>query len=933
MTRVAGTRAIPVALSDPVDTTATPLIEREGELADIAAHLSSDALPAVVLVEGEAGIGKTSMCTLLIEAARERGFTTLVTRPIAAEADLTFAGLGDLLEPVLDHVLDAVPDPQARALRVALLLEESAEPTDARALGVAFLSALRALAQERPLMVVVDDVQWLDPSSASVLAYAGRRLQDDRIALLLARRVMHADGVTGLLDDVWRLELGGLSSGALHRLLRERLGVVLSRPDLRRVHEISGGNPFYALEIARALELQVPRTSASRTLPVPRSLGELLEARVAILPPDTQQALLVAASLSEPQLTSVSSALGLEAGLALQPAIEADIVSVDRHRVRFTHPLFAAVTYARVDEGSRRAVHRRLAGLVEDEEGKARHLALSTEGADEVVAKALENAAAVAIARGASAAAAELSEQALSLTPLERESDVRRRTIATALQRFRTGDAAAALALLEQALPSMSSGAHRAQALALLQRVYRYEGDQLRAAELGREALAEPADDQGRAEAAVELASTLFFLRESLEEALGAATIAVDASAHAETRGLHARATAQKGVIQALVGHPDALATLRAAEELEATAHPASVINSPRFDEGFVMLWFDDAAEAARIMHAFHREALECGDDGSIPLILANLAVAEYLAGRWTQAEQAADDGYEAAMQTGQRPQQAYSLSVRALVRASLGRADEARVDARDALTLAGERGMGAARIHSSWALGLLELSLDRPTATVDLLAPLREQLLRGGVAEPGSMRFVPDEIEALVVLGRLDEAEAILGWLEERARVLDRASALAAAARCRGLLAAARGDKTVAIGWFEQALGWEERARIPFDHARTLLLLGASRRRARQKAAARNALGQARTLFDGLGAAIWAEKASAELARIGGRRASPDDLTPAEQRVAELVAAGRTNKEVASALFLTDRTVEGHLTSIYRKLGIRSRAELARSL
>jgi DNA-binding NarL/FixJ family response regulator len=130
-----------------------------------------------------------------------------------------------------------------------------------------------------------------------------------------------------------------------------------------------------------------------------------------------------------------------------------------------------------------------------------------------------------------------------------------------------------------------------------------------------------------------------------------------------------------------------------------------------------------------------------------------------------------------------------------------------------------------------------------------------------------------------------------------------------------------------------EQALAWEERARIPFDHARTLLLLGASRRRAKQKAAARDALGQARTLFDGLGAAIWAEKASAELARIGGRTASPGELTPAERRVAELVASGRTNKEVASALFLTDRTVEGHLTSIYRKLGIRSRAELARSL
>ena len=185
----------------------------------------------------------------------------------------------------------------------------------------------------------------------------------------------------------------------------------------------------------------------------------------------------------------------------------------------------------------------------------------------------------------------------------------------------------------------MPSGADRAHALALLQRVYRYEGDQLRAAELGREALAEPTtDDQVRAEAASELASTLFFLRENLEDALSAATIAVDSSAHEETRALHAHATAQKGVIEALMGHPDALATLRAAEELKVTMHPDSVIDLAGFDEGFVMLWFDDAAQAARVMHTCHDEALESGDDGAIPLILANLAAAEYLAGRWAPA-------------------------------------------------------------------------------------------------------------------------------------------------------------------------------------------------------------------------------------------------------------------------------------------------------
>jgi DNA-binding CsgD family transcriptional regulator len=703
---------------------------------------------------------------------------------------------------------------------------------------------------------------------------------------------------------------------------------------LQRVHDASGGNPLYAIEIGRALASTSAEASAGEPLPIPRELQQLLRERIEQLPAMTRRALVIAACLAAPRLDVISEVLDADAEIALHPAVVAEIVALDEGTVRFTHPLFAAVTYARVDDVSRRAVHRRLAGLVEDEEGKARHLALSAEGPDEVVATALENAAAVALARGASAAAAELSERALLLTPVERESDVRRRTIVTARHHFRTGDATAALVLLERALPSMPSGADRARTLALLQRVHRYEGDQLRAAELGREALAEPTtDDQVRAEAASELASTLFFLREDLEDALSAATIAVDSSAYEETRALHAHAMAQKGVIEAVMGQPEAVATLRAADELKVTVHPDSVFDLAGFDEGFVRLWFDDAAQSARVMHTCHGVALESGDDGAIPLILANLAAAEYLGGRWALAEQAADDGYEAAMQTRQRPQQAYSLSVRALVRASLGKEDEARADAAAALTLAGDRAMGAARIHSAWALGLLELSLDRPAATVDLLGPLREQLLRGGVAEPGSMRFVPDEIEALVVLGRLDEAAAILGWLEERARALDRASALAAAARCRGLVAAARGDRAVAIARFEEALASEDRSQIPFDRARTLLLLGASRRRAKQKAAAREALGQALTSFEDLGAALWAEKASAELARIGGRTAAPNVLTPAEQRVAELVAAGKTNKEVASALFLADRTVEGHLTHIYRKLGIRSRAELARAL
>ena len=237
---------------------------------------------------------------------------------------------------------------------------------------------------------------------------------------------------------------------------------------------------------------------------------------------------------------------------------------------------------------------------------------------------------------------------------------------------------------------------------------------------------------------------------------------------------------------------------------------------------------------------------------------------------------------------------------------------------------------MAVARIHSAWALGLLALSLDQPSETARVITPLRRQLIAAGVGEPGSIRFVPDEIEALVAL---DDPEALelLAWLEERGHTLGRPSALGAAARCRGLLAARSGDLGEALVWYERALAHHLRAPIPFERARTLLAQGSTLRRARKLAAARTSLTSALAGFGELGAALWVEKARAELARIGGRAPSLEDLTPSEQRVAQLVAEGGTNKEVAAALVLSERTVEYHLSHVYRKLGVRSRSELAR--
>ena len=245
-------------------------------------------------------------------------------------------------------------------------------------------------------------------------------------------------------------------------------------------------------------------------------------------------------------------------------------------------------------------------------------------------------------------------------------------------------------------------------------------------------------------------------------------------------------------------------------------------------------------------------------------------------------------------MQTGERPQQALTLAARALVRASEGSEAGCRADAEAALAIAGTHGMAAGRIHALWALALLDASLDRPADVVKRLGPERERLVAAGVAEPGSMRFVGEEIEALLRLGRLDEAEAVLAWLEERARSLDRASALATAWRCRGLLAAARHDPQRALAALDRALDEHARTAMPFERARTLLCLGAVQRRAGRRRDARSTLEAAAAGFAALGARPWRGAAEAELRRIGGRRASGDALTPAERQVAELVAQRR---------------------------------------
>jgi DNA-binding CsgD family transcriptional regulator len=921
-----------------VTQTAPAFVGRDEELAAVVAFLqATEMLPGVLLLEGEAGIGKTTLLRAGMAAASQSRFRVLSARPVEAESSLSFAALGDLLEERLRDVFGALPGPQQRALEVALLVSEpEGPPPDRRAVGIGVLSALRALAAAGPLLLAIDDLQWLDRASATVLQFALRRLGDEPIGLLAASR--GGRGRTPLEPErifsegrLRRVRVGPLSLGALHRLLRDRLDTTFPRPTLRRIHDTSGGNPFFALELARALERHGRPLDAGERLPVPDDVHELAHGRLAALPTETTVALRAAAALSQPTLALVSAAARGDRSV-LQPAIEAQVVELEGDRVRFTHPLLASAAYG--GTAGHRELHGRLAEIVVDPEERARHLALAAAGPDPSVAAALEEAARGAAARGAPGVAAELTEQAARLTPSDRAEDARRRGADAAYYHFESGDSRRARGMLERLVVELPAGPERAGVLVRLAFTRAYDDDVHAASELNLQALDEARDDSlTRAKALTGLAATLFRRREQLSEAVEYARAAVELADVLGDPALVGDAVGVQLMAEAALGRPEAGATRARLLQLQPPNEHVRLQAEPAWHAAIVRMWWEDLDSARRAFAELVERGRESGDESFLPYVYVLAAQNECLRGDFERAASHADAGQEIAEQVGQETLFGYALAVRALVDAHRGRADEAREEGERALELA-RRTRSTPTLHfATSALGLLELSLARPAAAAERLAPLIEFAREQEMGEPALTRFTLDYVQALIEVGRLEEAAEVSHRYESHAARLGRRGALASAWRCRGLLAAARGDLDEALETFERALAEHDSVAMPFERARTLLAHGSVQRRARQRRAARESLQGARAMFEELGAALFAEKAGAELARIGGRAAGPGHLTPAEQRIAELVGQGRSNKEVAAELVVTVRTVESNLTRIYRKLGVRSRAELAHRL
>jgi DNA-binding CsgD family transcriptional regulator len=915
---------------------ARDLIGRDEELD--AALSALELLPATVALEGEAGIGKTSVWLALAEELETRGHVVLSARPAQAETQLSYAGLGDLLDPVLDDSLAELPAPQREALATALhRAEAGGRAPDQAAIAFAALGALRNASRDRRVILAVDDLQWLDGPSLFALEFAVRRLRNESVGVLL---VLRLDSTQSSAIDfgrwlpeerVRKIRLGPLSLGAMQHLVQSRLDAVLPRPLLQRVHEASGGNPLFALELARALQQRGEHLQPGEPLPVGRELRQLLRARVGALSSDAQHALLVAASVPQPTVRLVAEAAGPAARDSVREAVDAEVLELEDDRIRFVHPLLASVVYLETDADRRQAVHRRLAEVVGDPEQRAWHLALGTEGADPGVATALDEAAGIARARGAPQAAAELWDHASRMTPDNEVDAAHRRRLEAGAAYFEAGNTPRAETVFTQAAQLAPSGSARAAALVRLARLYHYAGDQRIAVKLFRESLEHAGTDQSiQADAADGLATSLFFLREDLPEALEHARFAVRIAEADRSDGALALALGTQGHIEAVLGRREAAATLQSALALENEVRGVPIMRHPTFQLAFVRVWSDELEAARAALREIEARAVEQGDESSLPFVLTYLSLAEFLSGHWQEALRAADEGVDVALAAGSETGRAFALSARALVESGLGREPAARSDADEALALA-ERGSMFATTTSLWALGLLELSLDRPAAAHELLGPLVARVEGAGVGELGSIRFVTDDVEALVRLGELDAAGTLLMRFEQQAQRLSRPSAVAAAQRCRGLIAAAAGAPDEAQTVCKRALDALEQLALPLDRARTLLALGVAQRQARQRRAARNSLERALRLFEALGASLWAERARDELGRISGRAPSRGALTAAERRVAELVAEGRTNREVAAALHVTPRTVEGTLSRVYAKVGVRSRTELAR--
>ena len=899
------------------------IVGRELEVAAIEDFLDRAAeQPRGLVIGGAAGIGKSTLWLAAVGAARERGFIVLVSRPAEGERELPNVVLGDLFGDIQPEQLVTLSAPRRRAFDTALLRrDDPGHAIDPRALGVALVTLLPVLAAGRALLLAIDDDQWMDAASATTLSFALRRVHGERLSLLLSRRTPEVP--TSALEDaldgapIEHLSVGPLSVGALHALVREQLGIVLPRPKQVRLHEVSGGNPFYALELARAQPPDALR-KASIELAVPPSLERLVRSRLDMLDDETQHSLLLIAAHGRFPVDELG-AMSIPPQ-ALDRARRAGVVEVNGGVARFAHPLLASAIYRGATESERRTAHGQLASIVDDPVHRARHLALGADGPDVHLAAQIEAAAEVARDRGVSVAAAELAEHALRLTPPDDLDERRRRGTTAALAHSAAGDGGRALAIATDMVAEAPAGRARAEALIL-----RADPETpFAAVPILEEALAEAADAPDLQAAIHAALADKGYLALSGHEVGKHGRASLRLAELLDDDRLRANALSILAMYDFNAGRGGALDMAERAYRLAAALKDPEQLRKAGAAVGHVLTWTGEANRAREWLEARLAEWTD-RDERARAEVLWYLALVELWAGRWGVARGHADQVCQLGTEYGvESPSDFFPSALLALHEGDFARARSlaARVLSVGDYALVIKTHHGITGIYDLWT--------GDPEAAIVHFEVADQSAHAAFSYDPSMRHWRPEHVEALLQVGRIEDAATLTDEWESAALRLDRRRVLAQATRCRGLIAAGRGEIAKAIGLLEDAVASLRDVGDPFGVARAQLALGVNRRRARQKRTARDALEAAFAGFQALGAASWAAAARSELARVGGRTRSTG-LSPSELSVALLVAEGRTNREIAGSLFVGERTVAGHLTHIYAKLGIRSRTELAR--
>lgn len=900
------------------------LVGRESELAQLMGAVREPG-PGIVTLVGEPGMGKTALIHHMVRLLDES--RVLTARPLESEVSLSFSGLLDLFADLPASAFSELPGPQRSSLRAALLLEEMQGGADPRAVAAAVRAVLVGLAATRPVVLVVDDAQWLDRATSGALSQALDRIGTAPIVLVCATRP-NVEGLKWLptvgISRLTEVHLPPLPGPALVRIINNQVGPGMEHGALRGVVRASGGNPLHALELAQH----------KLTIGAGATVEQLVRERLNVLPRQTRIALLAAALSSDPHLEVIAKArscLPVDLAEVLDPAIQEGLVTVG-NRVLFLHPLYAEAAIGAAAAPDRVEAHRRLAHAEPGLEACARHAGLATEGPDEGLGLTLARTAEDTRARGAWDTAVELLELAITRTPMDSPHRPDR-----ALMLGQWALTGGQPSLAERWFGDVRAH-HRGcacywRATLGLARLCALSGRLEELHALNHELIAADLDPLLAAEAMVRTVHEELVDRrdDQLEQIMAANRVLTDAGVQVDPTLVLAGLSLE---IQArtILGQPIADLLARAVD-LDATTPAVVALDGPSLELAHVAMMADRFEEGRALCHTMLQRCRDVGDDVSLPVVYSHLGHLEQRAGRWDVARAALLEGEQWAQ--GQGHLSLWQLRAQgAMIDGLRGEPSAALVVLHEAADLfsAAEFVMFRAIV---WHLsGRIHAGHAHHAEAFEAFRTAIECARQAEWNDPANLEADVPFVEAAAAMGLFDEADQHLSGTEARARALGQDNALAVCARGRVSLAAARGDLEEAAALVPPLLmAYELSPGQPMDRALAFLVAGRVFRRTRQKRRAHDCLTSALAIWEELGCSPYADQARAELRRVGLRPTRSEALTPTEAEVSRLAADGLRNAEIAARAHLSLKTVEAVLSRSYRKLGIRSRAQLERAL